>query len=47
MNDDGSACRTWRVYKLTYALACMMSNAPRFCDVWAWKQGTAPTPPVA
>ena len=42
-----AACGPWSVYKLTYAMASMMSNGPWFCDVWAWKQGTAPTPPVA
>ncbi len=29
------ACRTWRVYKLTYALSSETPNGPWFQDVWA------------
>ena len=33
------ANKTWRVYKLTYDLACMTPNGPWWQDVWASPTG--------
>ncbi len=41
------ACGEWIIYKLEYALSCLEPNGPWFCDISAWRPGTAPTPPVA
>ena len=41
------ACGDWIIYKLTYALGSETPNGAWFCDICAWRPGTAPTAPVA